>query len=90
MKQRIRLTEGEFHRIIKKCVNETIEMSDNHNKAFDDFEDAYSNGDYERCKQVCEYIDAYGLWGSLERMFWRENLEDMLDEIILRYYMFEK
>lgn len=84
MKKRIRLTEGDLHNIIRKCVNEalneTIEMQDFNGQTLDDFEDAYYNGDYERCKQLCDYIDAYGLWGSLKRRLGSDNLEDALDK----------
>ena len=85
MKRKIKLTEGDIHRIVRRCVNEalseTIEMTDFNEQTLDEFEDAYYNGDYERCKQLCDYIDAYGLWGSLRRRLGSDTLEDVLDKV---------
>ena len=37
-----------------------------HNDTVEEFINAYSNGDYNKCKSMLDYIDAYRLWKSVE------------------------
>ena len=83
MKQRIRLTESQLHRVIRKCVNEALETDNSDNTgyyaatdlSFTLVEDSYKEG---------EFSDAERYWSSKEK-FEGNTIRDLVSKIADKY-----
>lgn len=72
MKQRIRLTESQLRKVIRKCVNEALENLDdkqdgwqviaflqNNEEDIEEFQSCYENDDIDAMRAICQNYD-YG------------------------------